>query len=298
MRLKPQTIPSLNPTQVADLKFPSMPYTLGEVMRLRAQGTPDVEKLIEIVKRDPAVAAVVLKRVNSAFFGLSRKIVQVDKAVNLLGYKEIFGLVLAAAVKQTFAFQGTEEAAAIHRHIMRHSLATAAFAKILAEVLSPIATETAFTAGLLHELGRMTLLASIPKPYTELWIRLSPTRNVENLITPTPAMERFVFKVDYTQIGAIIAQHWNLPDEMKTIIKDHPDPISISAPYLRTQATLVAIGHAVASELFEPVDRTAIIAELFDGLNEIRSLNPHTLTTLLFDKRDEVREFVESMIAD
>ena len=285
-------------TLSADFKFPAMPQTLAEIMRLRAQGTPDVEQLVEIVKKDPGIAAGVLRRVNSAYFGLSRKVVQVDKAVGLLGYREVFGLTLAAAVKQAFMFRGTEEASTIYRHVMRHSIATAALAKILAEDLSPIATETAFTAGLLHQIGRQVFLASIPKPYTDLWLRLSPTREIDNLVTPTPAMERFVFRTDYTQVGVVLAQRWGMPDEMITVIRSHHDHGSITAPFLRSLALMVAVGHAVASELFEPVSRTETIAELLGELHALRNASLGRISALVEDRRDDVRRFTESLMVE
>lgn len=289
---------SLRSTAVSDLKFPPMPQTLTDIMRLRAEGAADVERLIEVVKNDPGIAASVLRRVNSAYYGLSRKVSQVDKAIGLLGYKEVYGLALAAVVRQAFAFQGTEEAGAIYRHIMRHSVATATIARKLAEQISPIATETAFTTGLLHQLGRLLLLSAVPRPYAELWLRLSPAKDTSTLVSPTPAMERFVFKTDYTQLGLVLAQHWGLPEEMMSVIRSHHDPDGIDAPFVRGLALMVAVGHAVSVELFEPASRTETIAGLLCDLAETRKMKPEKLHHLIDSHRDEARDFAESMMAE
>ena len=61
---------------------------------------PDTKRLVEIVKRDPVTAAYILKRVNSPYYGLQRKISEVDRAANLLGFSEICNLVIAAAAER------------------------------------------------------------------------------------------------------------------------------------------------------------------------------------------------------
>jgi HD-like signal output (HDOD) protein len=286
------------PTAVTDIRFPAMPQTLTEVMQLRSQGTQDINRLIEIVKKDTAIAASVLRRVNSAYHGLNRKIVQVEKAVHLLGYKDVYGLVLASVVKQAFAFRGSPEMAALYRHIMRGSAAAAMTAKLLAEQLSPMLTETSFTAGLLHQIGRLILLSHIPKAYAELWIRVSPTRDVKNLVSPSPAMEQFLFRTDYTQVGVLLAQQWRLPEEMLTVIQAHQDPGTVTVPFQKTLTLLVALGGAVAAELFEPVDREQEIAQLLESLRDVRGMNLDALTAVLAERREDVREFAESMVQD
>lgn len=279
-----------------DVKFPAMPHTLAEVLRLRARGVPDNERLIEIVQMDPAITANVLRRVNAAYYGISRKIVQVDKAVSLLGYREVYGLVLTAVVKQALAFRGMDEAAAIHRHVMKNSLATAAFARHLAGHLNMVNPDIAFTAGMLHQIGRLVFLNNLARPYLSLWLRLSPARSTDVLVAPSPAMEQFLFKTDYTRLGTALAHQWGLPEEITAVIQAHQDPATLEVPYLRTLALVVAVSQAAAAGLFEPAGHDDEIAALLDDLVELRSADAETLATLLASHRAEARRFAEAML--
>lgn len=284
-------------TQVKDVKFPAMPQTLTELLHLRASPSLDVERLIEVVKKDPAVTAGVLRRVNAAYYGVSRQVSRIDKAVNLLGYREVFGLVLSAVVKQTFVFRGAEDAAAIYRHIMRSSAATAAFSRLLAEQLGGVYAEVAFTAGLLSQLGRQVLLHHVARPYVELWLRLSPTNSLEDLAAPTPQMEAFVFNTDSARLGVLLAEQWGLPDEVQATMRFQQDAGSVTVPAARVLALVVAAAQSAAATLFETADREVELRDHLTQLKDLRSADPDALYTLLAENSKKVRQFAEDMVS-
>ena len=89
-----------------ELKIPPMPNTLGEVLQIMSDESPTggVDRLVTLIRRDPATSIYVLRRINSPYHGVRRYISQVDQAVVLLGFKRVCNLVLAATLKQTFAY--------------------------------------------------------------------------------------------------------------------------------------------------------------------------------------------------
>lgn len=278
----------------AEYKYPPMPSTLSEVLELISLPKSEQEpgRLLDIVQRDPMTAAYVLRRVNSAYYGLSRQISHVDRAVVLLGFSNVSNLVLSIGLRQTFHRFKEREEELILEHIMKTSVAAAAFAKDLAEYLALPLSETAFSAGLLHQIGRMILLYTAPDAYAPLWCERSLFDDSVQITTPTIEQERSYFKTDYVKVGATTASKWNLPDKLSIIIRSHRQPGSVSDAHLRALTLAVGIGGVFGCQLFEEsCDGASRARPMLTALARMRNVDAEDLKTLLDQKGDVVQQF-------
>ncbi len=196
-----------------ELKIPPLPNTLGEILQFMSDesASGNVDQLVEIIRKDPATSIYVLRRINSPYHGLRRYISEIDQAVVLLGFKRVCNLVLTVTLKQSFSYMDSTAAQNVYEHIMQTSLATAAFARDLASHLRFPFSEKAFTAGLLHQLGRLVLLQSASQLYVSLWYQKDPETNQLLFLAPSPEKEQEYFDTNYSNLGAAIMRKWSFP---------------------------------------------------------------------------------------
>jgi HD-like signal output (HDOD) protein len=122
----------------------------------------------EVIAKDVGMTAKILQMVNSAFFGLFRKVTTATEAVRYLGIETIKALVLSVHLFQEMPCRGFGEAWGAA--LWDHSITTAYLSKKIAtlETGDPGISDSAFTAGLLHDSGRLILATCLPEEYGRL----------------------------------------------------------------------------------------------------------------------------------
>ena len=198
--------------------LPSLPdlyLELIEVMR-----TPDasLRDAARVISRDPGMSAKVLQMVNSAFFGLPRHVGSVDQAVVLLGLDNVRGLVLSAKVFSQF--DGRHSALDIAA-MWQHSAQVGALARRIARDLELDGKQTdhAYMAGLLHDIGKLTLYANASHA----------ARMVEAMVRSgvydEPQAEQELFGCSHADVGAYLLGLWGLPGAIVEAVALHHDPL-------------------------------------------------------------------------
>jgi HD-like signal output (HDOD) protein/CheY-like chemotaxis protein len=185
--------------------LPSLPSLYFEILRELESPSGSLDRMGEIIGRDAAMTAKILHLVNSAFFGLQRELSDPTEAVMQLGLETIRSLVLGIHVFSEMKTTG--KAAMLSQELWNHCLATAIRAKSIAktERLDRELVETSFTAGLLHDVGRLVLLANLPGECLEAW------RRAEEEHLPLVETERSVFGADHGAVGGYLLGLWGLP---------------------------------------------------------------------------------------
>ncbi|HEX7070107.1 MAG TPA: HDOD domain-containing protein [Rhodothermales bacterium] len=230
---------------ILEIRFPPMPRTVTEVSHLLAEQNqvPDTSRLVEVVNEDPVVAVSVLRRINSAYYGMRRRVGDIQKAVFLLGFLEVCNIVLTAGMMKMRDVLHSEEQAHIFEKIMQMSIGAAHYAQELCLYLQMPNRSTSFTAGLLHAVGRLVLLYNKPHDYEALWCTGA------NGNPPTIEDERLIFGTDHAQLGALAADRWHLPADLVHVIGHHPNPSQIEDADLRDLARAVLIGSLAVQQL-------------------------------------------------
>ena len=274
-----------------------MSRTLSEIMQIRMQETPDMDRLVRVTGNDPAIAAGVLRRVNAAYYGLRREVYQVERAILLLGFNEVCRMAFTASVKRAFVFKGAPGAQEVYSHIMRNSIATAAYARHLSGVLNLMFQEAAFTSGLLHQLGRTVLLYRQPKSYAQMWRPKGAENADAPLAAPSVTAEQFVFGTTSARLGAAVAQHWSLPENLATVISHHHDYEQVTHPVMRNLTLTVAAASTAAARLFDGAADVpeALVSDALAELASRRNVELAELAAQLHEHRADVLHFTDVM---
>ena len=192
-------------------QLPVIPDQADRLLRLASNGDSDLSELLAIVESDSVLTAMVLRLVNSAAFGLRRRITSVGQAVVLLGMSHIRSLAMAASMASLFSGRG--QAA---RSSWRHGFAVGCAARTIAMQCGFKGyEEEAFTAGLLHDIGELVIDSCMGGAAKEI------TRMAELDQLPRLTAERLKLGADHAEIGAALAEHWQLPSHLCDAIAMH-----------------------------------------------------------------------------
>ncbi|MBK9166185.1 MAG: HDOD domain-containing protein [Bryobacterales bacterium] len=188
--------------------FPSVAMRLLEVL---AQEKLHIKDVVELVRMDPAFGAEILRLANSAAYGFRSQIDSLSHAMVLLGTERVRSLTLTVAMNTYLkrAFRDEDLRACWH-----HSLATAFLSGTLAAPAS-MNMDRAYTAGLLHDVGRLALLAGYPVEYSNL-IAVANENHLDIM-----AVERGMFDIDHAEAGRWLADEWRFPTELRDVIATH-----------------------------------------------------------------------------
>jgi putative nucleotidyltransferase with HDIG domain len=196
--------------------LPPFPAIAQRVLALVGQEDLAIRELGDLVKMDPSFSAELLRFANSALFGVRHEVKSVSQAIVLLGLDRVKTMATLVAVNRMV--RGSVRVAAL-RKVWVHSLVTALIAEEAARV-SGVAADTAYTAGLLHNLGTLGLMSAYPEEYSRM---LEVTQEFGFDLLQT---ERDLFDIDHCLAGCYLAQDWDFPDELAAAIAvHHEDPV-------------------------------------------------------------------------
>lgn len=192
-------------------KLPSLPNVVVEILRNFENENIDVTTLANNIANDQALVARVMRVANSPFFGLSGQVGTIFEAISVLGFNNLRGLVTAAAFINTFPRLNKEFD---WGSFWRHSIATAVCAKILAKRVGQH-PETAFTAGLLHDIGKLVMGVYFPESFNRM-LNVESASTAESLQT-----ERDDLGLDHAELGREVANRWHFPLAIREAIGQH-----------------------------------------------------------------------------
>lgn len=198
-------------------ELPVLPQVTNRIIELINDPKTTTIQICEVLGQDQVIVSKALKIVNSAYYGLPRKVATIKEAVTLLGIETLKTLVIGASVYNTI--EGLSEGRKINiEALCRHSAACAAASRIIAIRLGVNEKEHAFVAGLLHDIGKTILAFVMPKEYYDA------VNTAAEGECPIEAEKR-ILGVSHTEVGKIAAEKWNLPPFLVQIIGTHHDNI-------------------------------------------------------------------------
>jgi HD-like signal output (HDOD) protein len=202
----------------------------------------DIQDVADLIAQDPGMTAQLLRLVNSAYFGLCSEVSDPKRAVNLLGLSTISTLVLTLQIFRTFDDEAIQDAGL--GGVWSHGLKTARCASDIArrETSDQLVIDESFSAGLLHDTGRLVLAINEPRAYGQA-MEDSGGRQ----IGLTAAEERHV-GVSHALFGAYLMNLWGLPASVVEAIAFHHRPQPSTGPDLRPLVA-VHVANAFCSQL-------------------------------------------------
>jgi putative nucleotidyltransferase with HDIG domain len=220
--------------------LPSLPSSYTRLMdALRSHETSAAE-VGAIIAADIAMSAKVLQLINSSFFGIRRQIAEPREAVLYLGIDTVRSLALSVAAFSQFDVQRTSRFSL--EALRQHALAVATLARHMGKSLNleKRAVDEVFSAGLLHDIGRLVLASNCPRDYNDVL-----AQNAESGISIRQAEQR-IFGTTHAEVGAYLLWLWGLPGTVVEAIAVHHRPAETPNP--SPIAMLVHIADAIMAD--------------------------------------------------
>jgi HD-like signal output (HDOD) protein len=212
------TDPSLQALVSGAGTLPSIPSLYVELMNKLESPDACAQDVANIIAKDPAMTAKILQLSNSAFFGLRRRMCDPRDAVLYLGLDTLKALALSVKVFSQFTVRPLSRFSI--DDLGKHTILTGILARriAIAEGLSKQSVEDSFMAGLLHDIGKLVLVATAPGKYEQAMKLVEA-----NGIHPRDA-ERRVFGTTHSEIGTYLLWLWGLPDSVVEAVAYHHEP--------------------------------------------------------------------------
>lgn len=198
--------------------IPSIPSLYFRIMEALSSPDASLSQIGEIISQDPGMTAKILQLVNSAFFGIARRISNPVEAIQMLGVGTVRSLVLSLHVFSCFDHVQFKNFS-IER-VWTHSLMTARIAQKIAklEKVDRAVLDETYVGGMLHDIGKVMLASSLSEPYQQ-----AATIAQERKVAMVEA-EREVFGVSHAEVGAYLLGLWGLPITIVEAVALHQVP--------------------------------------------------------------------------
>lgn len=192
--------------------IPPFPAIALKALKMMAGTDTSLLELCNLIRSDPAFSTAVLRIANSPLVAFSKDITSVLQASMLLGFRRLRGVVITVGLKAYLEKTLTP----LMQSCWRHSVACAIIAERSAK-WSSLDKDFAYTAGILHDIGRVALATAMPGPYA-LVIKRGADQSADLLQS-----EREFCGIDHCQAGRSLVKLWNLPDAFLGIAACHHD---------------------------------------------------------------------------
>lgn len=213
--------------------LPIVALRIGEVVHSK---NASVQHVVDALRGDPATSAKLLRLVNSPYFGIPGGVTDVARAIPFIGFNTLYQLVLSITVLDTLRIG---DSALDPRALWTHALTTATAARELAETIGFNDPGACFTAGLLHDMGKIALAKLDPERLAATFATMR-TEGVSQDVA-----ERKHGLMPHDRIGSKLARLWKFPAGLATPIEQHHSIYRIEVrerlgPSLRTVTEIVA----------------------------------------------------------
>ena len=200
-------------------QLPPFPSTVDKVMEICSESNTSPTDLTKVISLDPVLTGKIMQLINSAYFGFSRDIISLVRAVIMLGMNTVKNLVLGATVLDTFGKRRNFRALNMDM-FWEHSLGVGVIAKLIAKKrnIDNRLLEGYFIAGLLHDIGKIPLNSKFSNEYMNI-VKV-PEKEPQSLFVA----EKKFLGIDHTHVGNLIAKKWKLGEEISDTIAYHHAP--------------------------------------------------------------------------
>ncbi|MDD5455722.1 MAG: HDOD domain-containing protein [Candidatus Margulisbacteria bacterium] len=198
-----------------------LPVTVKKIIELTRDPNTELKDLVVVLEKDQAMVSKILKLANSSYYGFSKQIKTISHAVVCLGYNTIKNMALAVSTYSMFD-KSIVSYALEKGALFKHSYAVAIGSRIIAKKVKHINPEEVYVMGLLHDIGKIILDQYAKDKFIDV-IRLFRKGSITFL-----AAEEQVLGFNHGEIGAKIAEKWNLSDELIESIRYHHHPQNAS----------------------------------------------------------------------
>jgi putative nucleotidyltransferase with HDIG domain len=224
-------------------EVPTLPAVMRNVMAVLSSDDSSADDLARILTTDQALCSKMLKTANTAFFAQNRRIYDIGDAVVLLGFDYIAQLTLATTVFSSFGPLHSSDSFSVSA-FWEHSIAAAFAGKLVAERAKGGSKHKAlYTAGLLHDLGKLLLITRFPTKYA---VVLDKAEAGDAYIHE---IERKVLGFTHCEVAEWICERWNFPERLVRLIADHHSADMPSIARSAPETAMMSLANVICNRL-------------------------------------------------
>ncbi len=194
-----------------------IPQVALKILRLIDEEEYDIKALTKEIRKDQVISAKTLKLCNSVMFAGTHKIESLDHALIYIGLQSLVKLVISASVDDYFNHAGSGYSLC-KGGLFHHAIGTAIISEKLADLTGMVKPGLAYTAGLLHDIGKVVLDQYVSSAYPLFYRKLN---DESSSFSDT---EKAIFGSDHTEVGSDLARKWSFPESLIDVIRYHHRP--------------------------------------------------------------------------
>jgi len=270
-------------------QIPMLSASASRLLQVTANPDHEMSEIVNLVQTDANLTARVLKVVNSAAFGLMHEISSIDRAISYLGERVIVSIAIGDCAGKLFEkeLQGYEAAGGA---LWKHDLRTAIAAReVILQSGAAISPDLAFTAGLLHDIGKSLISDFLAGSAPEA-IELITSQDSHDYLEA----EEKIIGVDHTEAGFEPAQAWQLPEELAEVILYHHQPANASEEF-RPLVYAVHLGDNIAMMGGFGTGSDSMQYRLDANYTQYLELSPTTFEKVMLTVDIEFKKLEESL---
>lgn len=216
--------------------LPAVALKFSEAIQNPLTSNNDLEK---IVSEDSALAAKVLMIANSALFNFPSKIDTISKAITIIGQKQLSEIILSCSIVSMF--KDIPQDVIDMDMFWKHSIAVATASRILASMRREQNIEQFFTAGLLHDIGKLIIFVEVPKYALKVIDKCKDKNDLMHKV------EKEILGFDHAKLGAMLLKKWKLPENIVSAVYYHHMPSIASGDVIAPSVIHIAdiMAHAL-----------------------------------------------------
>lgn len=273
-------------------KLPMLSPNVSRLLQLLAGEDYELDDVVNIVKYDAALTARVLKVVNSPVFGLLSPVTSLERAISYLGKWIVVSTVLADSTGDLFSqpldgYDGQENA--LWRHDLFAAFSSCEVARFARQGFE---TGLAFTAGLLHDIGKYV--------FSPFWKTAAPQaleRIQQGRVADYLAAEQALAGMNHAQVGYEMARHWKFPESLQQAILHHHTPQQAPEEY-RALAFAAHLGDMCAMMAGCDTGNDGMQYQLDAGYTEYFEITSQSLAQILLEAEVQFKKAVSSLSSE
>lgn len=260
--------------------LPLLPQVAFRLMNLINDENHSIKDVVKIIETDAPLTGRVLRVANSAAFSRGVPISTVNRAILHLGENMVVGIALGS-FSSNLMISPLKGYLSVTGELWDHSLRTAITARKLTEYgIGEVNGELAYTAGLLHDIGKL-VLSEFLEGITEKLLQLFKEEEYEDYIDA----ENDWIGTNHADVGSTLAQHWRLPDPLCSVIKNHHRPNN--ADEYQDLSYMVHLGDIFAMMAGDGTGADSLVYKMDDDYVKYVNIDESNFTILLLNVQEE-----------
>lgn len=251
--------------------FPTLPTIYSKLLDMLADPHTTANDLADFISNDPSAATKILRTVNSPIYGLQGEVNTMTEAISHLGFNDVKNLVMALSVIDLFSKLDSIEHFSIV-DFWKHSIAVGVISKLLGRRLNLRNIEPYYLSGILHDIGKIFFLREFSDEYT---LVVNAAIYDQEVLSEA---ENKRFGINHLNAGALVAEKWSLPDNIRQTIENHNDG-KVNGEY-NEQVACVHLADKIANVLELGVPTLFVVNRPVPELWEFLNVEPGMLESL------------------